>query len=237
MSIASSLSKSVEPTPRRWSPFEISIMESLGFFEGDELMLVDRIVHRRTGSRQTTPRRWTRREYYAMGERGLFQHQRVQLIDGEIVLLSPQRWPHAATIGLVAERLAEVFGEGFWVREQLPLGISNEDEPEPDVSVVRGRIRDYSDHPTTAVLVVEVSWTALAYDRDQKAALYARAKIQDYWIVNLVDHQVEIHREPVDDSSTALGARYAQKTVASPEESLTPLAAPRASIAVSDLRP
>ncbi|MGH7171892.1 MAG: Uma2 family endonuclease [Gemmataceae bacterium] len=185
---------------------------------------------------EPTPRRWTREEYYQMGDLGLFHGQRVELIEGEIMVLSPQNWPHTSTVDRVGEALRRVLGTGFWVRMQFPLNLSTSD-PEPDVSVVAGRFEDYSDHPTTAVLIVEVSESTLAYDRSRKASLYARAGIADYWIVNLVDHQLEVRRDPQPDPSQPYGHSYASVTTLVPPAVVNPLAAPKVSLAVADLLP
>ena len=185
---------------------------------------------------EPTPRLWTREEYYRMGELGFFHGQRVELIEGEIMVLSPQNWPHTLTVARVGEALHRALGAGFWVRMQFPLNLSSSD-PEPDVSVVGGRIEDYSDHPTTAVLIVEVSESTLAFDRKRKASLYARAGIADYWIVNLVDHQLEVRRDPRPDPSQYYGHGYASVTTLVPPAVVQPLAAPQVSLAVADLLP
>jgi Uma2 family endonuclease len=189
-----------------------------------------------TPSAEPTPRRWTREEYYRMGELGLFFGQRVELIEGEIMVLSPQNWPHSSTVDRVGEVLRRVLGAGFWVRTQLPLNLHTSD-PEPDVSVVIGRREDYSDHPTTAVLLVEVSETTLHYDRTRKASLYARAGIRDYWIVNLVNKQLEVLRDPRPDPTQYYGHGYANLTTLVPPAVVSPLAAPQVSLAVADLLP
>ena len=185
---------------------------------------------------EPTPRRWTREEYYRMGDLGFFHGQRVELIEGEIMLLRPQSWPHASTVDRVAEALRRVLGTSFWVRTQFPLNLSTSD-PEPDVSVVHGRREDYSDHLTTAVLIVEVSDSTLSYDRNRKASLYARAGIADYWIVNLVDKQLEVRRDPRPDPSQHYGHGYASVTTLVPPAVVNPLAATQVSVAVADLLP
>jgi Uma2 family endonuclease len=131
------------------------------------------------------PRKWSREEYYHLGNLGFFRNQRVERIGGAIMVRSPQTWPHASTTDRVAVVLRGGFGPAAWVRTEMPLEFGLTSDPEPDVSVVPGRIEDYTDHPTTALLVVEVSDTSLAFDRGDKASLYAAAGIADYWIVNL----------------------------------------------------
>jgi Uma2 family endonuclease len=187
-------------------------------------------------SDEPLPRRWTRDEYYRMGELGFFHGQRVELIEGEIMVLSPQNWPHSSTVDRVGKLLDRVLGTGFWTRMQLPVNLGAS-EPEPDVSVVVGRREDYSDHPTTAVLIVEVAENSLDYDRTRKASLYARAGIADYWIVNLVDKQLEVRRDPRPDPSQPYGHGYASLTILVPPTVIHPLAAPQVSLAVADLLP
>ncbi|HYE20656.1 MAG TPA: Uma2 family endonuclease [Tepidisphaeraceae bacterium] len=141
-------------------------------------------------------RTWTRSEYHKMGELGWFAGQRVELVEGEIVVMSPQNFGHSRTVDRVAKLLHEVVGRQFWVRSQLPLALPDGSEPEPDVSVVAGQADDYADHPTTAILAIEVSDTTLAFDRTRKLRLFAGAGIPHYWIINLVNRTIEVHGQP-----------------------------------------
>jgi Uma2 family endonuclease len=183
-------------------------------------------------------RRWTRDEYYRMAEAGIFKPgERVELIDGEVVeKVSPQSPPHANATVVVSEALRAAFHEGHHVRVQVPLLLGSS-EPEPDVAVVAGHPRDFSDHPTAAVLVVEVAQSSLAADRSEKASLYARAGIADYWIVNLVDRRLEVYRDPIELPSAPHGFAYAAATVLLPGQSVRPLARPDAEVAVDALLP
>lgn len=176
--------------------------------------------------------RWTRDEYHAMGRIGLFDGKRVELLEGDVIEMSPIDGPHATAVTLVDDELRAAFGRGYVVRVQQPIALSIPSEPEPDALVVPGHARDYRDnHPTTATLLVEVASSSLTYDRTRKARAYARAGIADYWIVNLVDRQVEIHRDPQPDGS------YASVSVAGEDDVVSPLAAPSAAIRVVDLLP
>ena len=88
------------------------------------------------------------------------------------------------------------------IRIQLPLDLGQTSEPEPDCTIVLAASRqNLAGHPTSAVLVIEVADSSLAYDRGRKGSLYARAGIQDYWIINLVDDRLEVYRDPIPDSS------------------------------------
>ena len=163
---------------------------------------------------EPSTRRWTREEYYRMGELGLFHGQSAELIEGEIMVLSPQGPPHSYFTDQVARILRESAWPRVWVRMQLPIDLGSYSEPEPDVSVVVGIPKDYkSGHPLSALLVAEVSDSTLAYDRGRKASLYAMRGIADSWIVNLVDDQLEVRRDPRPDPSQPFGHGYASLTV------------------------
>jgi Uma2 family endonuclease len=144
-------------------------------------------------------RYWTRREYDRLIERGFFgEDDRVELLGGQLMVAEPQGSRHAATVSLVADALRTAFGQGWYVTVQLPLALDDQSEPEPDVAVVRGTARDYRDaHPSRPILVVEVAESSGTLDRRHKASLYARALVPDYWIVDLNDESVEVHRRPV----------------------------------------
>jgi len=180
--------------------------------------------------------RWTRNEYYKMAELGFFRGKRVELIKGEIVVMSPMKSAHATAISLANEVLSEVFGKNFVVRTQLPMSLGKTNEPEPDVSVVEGKVRDFSQaHPKTAALVVEISETTLNYDRTTKASLYAENKIPDYWILNLKNRCLEIYRQPIRDKK--LGFVYSEIRILTENDTATPLARPDAKVKVADLLP
>ena len=191
-----------------------------------------------TVNRQVGPRarRWTKEEYHRLGELGFFRGQRVELLGGKIMVLSPQNAPHASSVDHVAQVLRNHFGPGFWVRMQLPVDLGQTSEPEPDVSVVQGDPGQFrTAHPTSAVLIVEVSDSRLSYDRRRKGSLYARAGVADYWIVNLVDRQVEVYRAPIADRRQRYGHRYSSRTDLLPPAAVSPLALPQAAVAVTDL--
>jgi Uma2 family endonuclease len=182
-------------------------------------------------------RRWTRREYDRLVEAGfLREDDPVELVAGRLLVAEPQHDLHARAVELAAEALREAFGSGWRIRVQLPLALGAASEPEPDVAVVKGAPRDGPPgHPTTAALLVEVAQTSLHVDRGLKARDYARAGIADYWIVNLVDRVVEVHREPAAERPRRFG--YRNVRVALPGEILTPLALPSVQLAVGSVLP
>lgn len=176
-------------------------------------------------------------EYYAKGERGEFADRNVELIDGEIIEKPMQGHQHALCVELVRDALAQLFGNGCWVRVQMPLEFGSLLAPEPDGSVVAGSPRSYRSHPRTALLVVEVSDSTLAADRFRKGSLYATAGIEDYWIVNLEDRRLEISRQPIPDPTSDFGHGYASVLTVSPADFASPLVMPNARVRVSDLLP
>ena len=143
-------------------------------------------------------RNFSRIDYDKMIDAGVLgEDEHVELVGGAVVEMRPEGPHHAGTIDLCADVLRRIFGEGFTVRVQHPLVIDPDAEPEPDIAVVAGDPRVHLDaHPRSAVLVVEVAESSLAFDRREKALLYARAAIPEYWIVNLAERVVEVHREP-----------------------------------------
>lgn len=144
-------------------------------------------------------RRFTVDEYHRMIETGILtESDRVELLDGWILQMSPIGPPHATAVNLVASALQSVLPSAWFVRSQSPITLETS-EPEPDIVVVRGRIRDYlSHHPHAAdvALIVEVADTSLSFDRLQKRQQYAAAGIAQFWIVNLIDRSLEVFRDP-----------------------------------------
>jgi Uma2 family endonuclease len=173
-------------------------------------------------------RKWTKEEYYQMADLGWFKNQRAELVEGEIVVLSPQKFAHDATTDRVFELLKTAMVNRFWVRMQSPIDLGELSEPEPNVSVVVGKREDYTAHPTTAALVVEVSDTTLAYDRGKKSALYAKVGIAEYWIVDLVHEQVEVRRR-------AVAGEYVDVRVLKRGETVSPLAMPEVTIEMGEV--
>ncbi|MEN3000289.1 MAG: Uma2 family endonuclease [Armatimonadota bacterium] len=188
----------------------------------------------------THKRLFTRTELERMEEAGMFHpEERIELIGGELFRKElPLKSPHATAISLCEEALRTIFRQGYVVRVQLPLTLSERDEPIPDLAVVPGSIRDYEwHHPTTALLVVEVSEATLRFDRRIKASLYAWAGIPDYWIVNLSERVVEVFREPAPMQRTKYGYGYLKMDIYRAGDSLAPLASPETPIPVESLLP
>jgi len=185
-----------------------------------------------------TVRRWRRAEYDRLVDLDVFRGEPVELIGGQVVVAEPQGAYHASALSTVDYALRAVLPSGWTVRLQAPVSLDEESEPEPDLVVVPGRPADYRRaHPTHPVLAIEVAESSLAFDREQKGSLYARAAIEEYWIVNLVDRVLEVYREPAPDDSAAYGWRYRSVAVRTPGDIVTPLAFATSRIAVTNLLP
>jgi Uma2 family endonuclease len=182
------------------------------------------------------PFKWTREQYYELGERGYFDGKRVELIFGEIIEMSPINWPHVVGCRKTAEVLERAFAGIGWIHRSDPLNLTHS-EPQPDVMVIPGRFEDFTDHPTTALLIVEVADTTLAYDTTTKAELYATAGVPEYWVLDVTGRQLFVFRDP-QALPAALGAvTYQTKLTLSATDSISPLAASSVTVAVADLLP
>jgi len=182
------------------------------------------------------PLRWTRDEYYRLAEDGYFAGKRVMLIDGEIIAMVPHNEPHAWGIVNTQTALQMALGDRYIYRAQLPLNLGQTSDPEPDVAVVPGPLpRQPGPHPTTALLVVEVADSSLAYDTGDKASLYAAGGIADYWVVDLVHNRLIVFRDPKPDAAARFGHAYSSLRYLDRADTVAPLAAPTS--AVADLLP
>ncbi len=183
------------------------------------------------------PKRWTVAQFHQLGDLGVFEGRRAMLIDGVIVEEGPMNPPHAIATTLVADALRTAFGAGWFPRVQMPVVLGPLTDPEPDVAVVPGTARDYTTHPTTAALVVEVADTSLAYDLGEKASLYAAGGIADYWVLDVAGRVLHVFRDPRPDAAQPHGHGYAQHQTFAPGQAVAPLAASGVTVNVADLLP
>lgn len=122
---------------------------------------------------------------------------RLELIEGEIWEVAAHTSLHAAAISLLQRRLDRMIEAGHHLRIQLPLALTDDSEPKPDIAIVSGNPEDYwNRHPDSAILVIEVAYRSLEHDQERKRRLYASGHIPEYWILNLNEHQLEVYREP-----------------------------------------
>ena len=138
-------------------------------------------------------------QYHDMIRAGILgEDDPVELLDGWLVPKMMKKPPHCVATDLVRYALEEILPVGLYLRLQDAITLATS-EPEPDVVVVRGEPRAYTDHhpgPEDVALVVEVADVSLKRDRTFKKRLYAQAGIPAYWIVNLVERCVEVCTDP-----------------------------------------
>lgn len=177
-------------------------------------------------------RRWTVDEYHRMISAGILTpHDRVELLDGRIIEMVPQEPPHASTTSSFGNDFVLLFAGKAWVRQQLPITIAPNSEPEPDIAIVKLNDRRYRDRhpvPEEIFLLIEVADSSLTYDRDRKAQVYAKANIPEYWIIDVNQRQVLVFREPQGDA-------YQMEQVLETTDLIVPVAFPEIEIKLSDL--
>jgi len=196
--------------------------------------LVEEVTH--------SPQRrlWSADEFERAGELGLFgPEERLELIEGEVISkVAPQLTPHTTAFSLTEASLRGLIPTTYYLRTQSPLNLGPNSRPEPDIAVVPGGPRNYmASHPTTAALIVEIADSSLKLDRHAKASLYARSAVPEYWIVNILDRVLEVHREPIAMEDQPYGFHYRSITRHSPSDKVSPLIAPEHAILVSDILP
>jgi Uma2 family endonuclease len=146
-----------------------------------------------------TTRRFSVGEYLRLAEVGVLRpDERVELVDGQILAMSPQGPLHSALVSRIVGLLVELFPrDEYCVRPQSTLVLGEDEALEPDIAVVAGPCEDHErELPRSALLVVEVSDTSLAFDRGHKAEVYARAGVPEYWIADVRGGTVEVRRDP-----------------------------------------
>jgi Uma2 family endonuclease len=156
-------------------------------------------------------RRFSVKEYHKLIEIGILtEDDNLELLDGYLVHKMSRNPPHDAALQLIQETLPPLLPAGCCLRMQSAITLSRS-EPEPDAAIVRGNARTYATHhptPADAVLVIEVADSTLDGDRIDKARIYAEAGIDHYWIVNLVNRQIEVYTNP---SPASTPPSYAQR--------------------------
>ncbi len=179
---------------------------------------------------------WTVDQFHALGDLGCFEGRRAWLINGVIIEEGPMNPPHAIAAAKTEDLIRDLFRVGHHVRVAKPIVLGQTTDPEPDVAVVVGKPGDYTSHPTTAVLVIEIADASLNHDLTTKAELYATAGIADYWVLDVDGRQLHVFRDPVP-LPTGLGATaYRTHLTFGPADSVAPLA-PASPVCVANLLP
>ena len=181
-------------------------------------------------------KRWTRAECVVLEASGLLDQQKLELVEGELISKMSKKRPHVNSVALLAGWLVQTFGLMF-VNQEAPIDVAPEDnptnEPQPDIIVLKQELSHFrSANPRSEdlLLVIEIADTSLNFDLTTKAALYARAGIQEYWVLDVCSRRLLVHREPKSGNYTCVAA-YSET------ESVAPLAAPQKKFRVADAFP
>ena len=171
-------------------------------------------------------------EYDRMIEFGVYtENDRIELLNGEIIELMPKGPKHTSANSRLVRFFIRLFGKKVIVRGQDPIWLDGVSEPEPDIVLAKWNETEYSEgHPTPSdiFLIMEISDTTLAYDREAKAKAYSRNGIQQYLLLNLQNETLENFREPDGDG-------YQFKQTLRKGDSLNLVAFPDIEINVDDL--
>jgi Uma2 family endonuclease len=164
-------------------------------------------------SSQPAFRRFSVGEYHQMIETGILTDEdKVELIEGYVELKMPRNPAHDSTVQATTKRIFRVLPKDWDLRVQLAVTLTDS-EPEPDAAVVRGDESAYRIHhpsPADVGMLAEVSDSSLDRDRIDKGRIYARARIPIYWIINLIDRQVEVYTDP---SGPTAAPAYAKRQI------------------------
>jgi Uma2 family endonuclease len=176
---------------------------------------------------------WTREECLALQAAGIWQDQRLELVEGELINKMGKRPPHIVALTKLRNLLIRAFGEDF-VLTETPIDVAPQDnptsEPEPDVVVLSRPVEEFragNAKPAELRLVAEVSDSSVGFDLTKKAALYARAGIVEYWVVDIAARRLVVHRNPEGDL-------YRDIKVYAEHEKVSPLAAPNQEFTVGE---
>jgi Uma2 family endonuclease len=161
--------------------------------------------------------RFTVKEYHKLVERNiLHEDDRVELIDGRIVDMTPIGSKHAACVGRLNRLFTMKLQTRAIVQVQNPIQLDDHSELQPDIALLKNRDDFYAEKlpmPDDILLVIEVADSSLAYDRETKMPLYARANIQEAWLVNLMENTVEVYSDPSPDGYNTITKRRHNQTI------------------------
>lgn len=184
------------------------------------------------------PYRWTITEYRELYKTGLFNDKKTMLLDGVLYVMVMPNPPHDVALNLAYEIVRALCPAGYHVRNQQGFDIGIRNDPGPDLAVVPGSVRDDAKQtPTTAIWIVEISDTTLRIDTTTKVELYATAQVPEYWVIDVNNRRLIVHRDP-ESQPAGLGANaYRTRLTFGPNDTVAPLAAPGSPVKVADLLP
>jgi Uma2 family endonuclease len=177
--------------------------------------------------------RWTVEEYEELGRAGIFdENDRVELLNGEIIVMSPIGYRHATAVNRLIKFFIQRARDRYIATPGNPFILDERSEPQPDLCLADSAIDTQGHHPDSAqiFLVIEVSDSTVAYDRQDKGPAYARNGVREYWMLNLDENVLEVFREPSADG-------YREARVLGRDDTIAPLAFPDLVLRAADFLP
>lgn len=177
-----------------------------------------------------TTYKWTIERYHQAVEAGIFDDQSIELLRGDLIVMPPEREPHAYYNTEAADYIRSLLGERVKIRDAKPITLPNNSEPAPDIAIVKPLGEIYLQHhpyPEDIFWVIEYSNATLSKDLGEKKDIYAEAGIKEYWVVNLKKSELKVFRD-LKDKQYATELTFKKGTV-------SPLAFPNVSLEVGRL--
>ena len=175
--------------------------------------------------------KWTLQDYHRMIAAGILSDRQVELLNGEIVEMVPEGTPHAYFSDEGADYLQELLGNRAKIREGKPITLpKTNSEPVPDIAIVQPLGSTYLEHhpyPENIFWLIEFSDATLSKDLEIKSKTYAKAGIQEYWVINLREMSLIVFREPENNEY--------RSQVTLTQETISPLAFPDVVVSISRL--
>ncbi len=179
-------------------------------------------------------RMWTTEEYHRMAETGILdEDERVELLEGKIIWMSAKGTAHSSAVGRTDRLLQKCLGNQAWISIQDPVTLNQHSEPEPDIAIVKIDPLDYADHhptPGEVYLIIEVADSSLKFDCETKGKAYAQGKIADYWVLDVLNRQLYVFREPSEEG-------YQTKAILDENSTISPLQFPNLQISILSMLP
>ncbi|MBD2654436.1 Uma2 family endonuclease [Synechocystis sp. FACHB-383] len=174
--------------------------------------------------------KWTNKKYHQAIDSGIFSNESVELLRGDIVVMAPEREPHAYYNTEVADHFRNLLQSRAKIRDAKPITLPNDSEPQPDIAIVHPLGQEYLRHhpyPANIFLIIEFSQATLSKDLGEKKDIYAEAGIMEYWVVDIKNAQLTVFRDLWD------GQYQSKQTLTS--GTIPPLAFPDVSVPVQQL--
>ena len=161
----------------------------------------------------------------ALETAGVFEREKLELVGGELISKMGKNRPHVNAFRVMLIWLQTNFGSEF-VDAEAPIDVSPAEnalnEPEPDLIVLNRKCAEFvsgNPQPQDISLLVEIADSSLNFDLTVKAALYARAGVVEYWVLDVAGQRLYCHRTPD-------AGGYRAVIVYGENELVAPLAAP-----------